>query len=59
MIRCSHPFHSVTGRLCRVERVARQQVITLEPTEEVLGLIAMEEVIHVLTATALTSLIVD
>ena len=43
----------------RVERVARQQVITLEPTEEVLGLVAEEEVIHVLSATALTSLVVD
>ena len=43
----------------RVERVARQQVITLEPTEEVLGLVAKEEVIHVLTATSLNSLVVD
>jgi len=43
----------------RVERVARQQVITLEPTEEVLGLVAEEKVIYVLSPTALTSLVVD
>merc|ERR1712203_505665 len=43
----------------RIERVARQQVITLESTEEVLGLVAKEEVVYVLTATALISLFVD